>query len=242
MKNRLVFISIFVSSLLVSLGIFFGLWFVSDGISNRAMQGLTVTGSAQMDEVADTAVWSIYVNTQLPTIEASVKKVESDTKAIIEYLASQGIASSEITTGGVSTATAFEFVNGAQTSNIIGYTASNNIKVRSKEVQKVKSAAENIGNVLQTGISASTGAPEYYLSDLASIRPKVIAEAVKDARQRAEAMVSSLGGEIGNPITGSSGSVQVNPPDSIESEYGSYDTSTIEKSVRAVITITFEVN
>ena len=202
MKSRLVFISIFLSSLLVSLGIFFGLWFVSGGLSDRGKKGITVTGSAQISEVADTAVWYIYVNTQLPSIAESVKKVEADTKAITDYLTSQGISSSEITVGGVSTSTAFEVVNGAQTSNIIGYTANNNIKVRTKDVQKIKTASENIGSVLQTGIAASSGSPEYYLSDLASIRPKVIAEAVKDAKQRAEAMVSSLGGEIGNPISG----------------------------------------
>ena len=242
MKPRLVFVSIFLSSLLVSLGIFFGLWFVSGGLSDRGKKGITVTGSAQIAEVADTAVWYIYVNTQLPSIAESVKKVEADTKAITDYLTSQGISNSEITVLGVSTSTAFEVVNGAQTSNIIGYTANNNIKVRTKDVQKIKTASENIGSVLQTGIAASSGSPEYYLSDLASIRPKVIAEAVKDAKQRAEAMVSSLGGEIGNPISGSSGSVQVNPPDSVESEYGSYDTSTIEKSVRAVVSVTFEVN
>ena len=38
------------------------------------------------------------------------------------------------------------------------------------------------------------------------------------------------------------GSVQVNPPDSVESDYGSYDTSTIDKSVRAVVSVTFKVN
>ena len=86
MKSRLVFISIFLSSLLVSLGIFFGLWFVSGGLSDRGKKGITVTGSAQISEVADTAVWYIYVNTQLPSIAESVKKVEADTKAITDYL------------------------------------------------------------------------------------------------------------------------------------------------------------
>jgi len=230
------------SSILVSLAIFAGLWFISGGLSEKGKKGITVTGSAQVETTADTAVWNIYINTQLPTISAAVTKVDADTKVLTEYLISQGILGSEITTYGVSTSTAFEVANGTQTSNIIGYVANNTLRIRTKEVQKIKTATQNIGQVLQTGISASSGSPEYFISNLAILRPKVIEEAVADAKARATAMVAAIGGTVGEPISGSSGSVQVNPPDSVESEYGSYDTSTIEKSVRAVVSVTFKVN
>ena len=242
MKTRSVLITVMASSIVVSLGIFFGLWFVSGGLSDKGRKGITVTGSAQVEATADTAVWNIYINTQLPSISEAVAKVDLDTKALIEYLVSQGISASEITSYGVSTSTAYEVANGTQTSNIIGYVANNSIRVRTKEVQKVKKATENIGQVLQTGISASSGTPEYYLSNLAELRPKVIEEAVADAKTRATAMGAAIGGNVGDPISGSSGSVQVNPPDSVESDYGSYDTSTIDKSVRAVVSVTFKVN
>ncbi len=242
MKTRNTLITVMASSILVSLAIFAGLWFISGGLSEKGRKGITVTGSAQVETTADTAVWNIYINTQLPTISAAVTKVDADTKALTEYLISQGILASEITTYGVSTSTAFEVANGTQTSNIIGYVANNTLRIRTKEVQKIKTATENIGQVLQTGISASSGSPEYFISNLAALRPKVIEEAVADAKARATAMVAAIGGTVGEPISGSSGSVQVNPPDSVESEYGSYDTSTIEKSVRAVVSVTFKVN
>ncbi len=242
MKTRNTLITVMASSILVSLAIFAGLWFISGGLSEKGRKGITVTGSAQVETTADTAVWNIYINTQLPTISAAVTKVDADTKSLTEYLISQGILASEITTYGVSTSTAFEVANGTQTSNIIGYVANNTLRIRTKEVQKIKTATENIGQVLQTGISASSGSPEYFISNLAALRPKVIEEAVADAKARATAMVAAIGGTVGEPISGSSGSVQVNPPDSVESEYGSYDTSTIEKSVRAVVSVTFKVN
>ncbi|MBJ7393209.1 MAG: SIMPL domain-containing protein [Candidatus Nanopelagicales bacterium] len=242
MKTRNTLITVMASSILVSLAIFAGLWFISGGLSEKGKKGITVTGSAQVETTADTAVWNIYINTQLPTISAAVTKVDADTKVLTEYLISQGILGSEITTYGVSTSTAFEVANGTQTSNIIGYVANNTLRIRTKEVQKIKTATQNIGQVLQTGISASSGSPEYFISNLAILRPKVIEEAVADAKARATAMVAAIGGTVGEPISGSSGSVQVNPPDSVESEYGSYDTSTIEKSVRAVVSVTFKVN
>ncbi len=242
MKTRNTLITVMASSILVSLAIFAGLWFISGGLSEKGKKGITVTGSAQVETTADTAVWNIYINTQLPTISAAVTKVDADTKVLTEYLISQGILASEITTYGVSTSTAFEVANGTQTSNIIGYVANNTLRIRTKEVQKIKTATQNIGQVLQTGISASSGSPEYFISNLAILRPKVIEEAVADAKARATAMVAAIGGTVGEPISGSSGSVQVNPPDSVESEYGSYDTSTIEKSVRAVVSVTFKVN
>lgn len=224
-----------------SLAIFGGLWIVGTGIEARNVRGITVTGSAQIPATADVVVWNIYLNAQLPTIPEAVNKVEDDKKAIIEYLKQKGIAESEISAGGISTFRVVEYVDGNQTNNVLGYEASSNIRVRSVEIQNVINANQDIAQVLQTGINAGVNAPEFYLSNLQELRPDVIQAAVEDAKVRAEAMVAGVGGTIGEPISASTGSVEVNPPDVLEGGYGSYDTSTVEKSVRAVVSVTFGI-
>ena len=51
MKTRSVLITVMASSIVVSLGIFFGLWFVSGGLSDKGRKGITVTGSAQVEAI-----------------------------------------------------------------------------------------------------------------------------------------------------------------------------------------------
>jgi len=229
------------SVLIFSLAVFGGLWFVGSGIEARNAKGITVTGSAQIPATADVVVWNIYLNAQLPTIPEAVNKVEDDKRAIVEYLIQKGIDEKDISMGGISTFRVVEYVDGNQTNNVLGYEASSNIRVRSENIDNVITANQDIAQVLQTGINAGVNAPEFYLSNLKDLRPEVIQAAVEDAKVRAEAMVAGVGGIVGEPISASTGSVEVNPPDVIEGGYGSYDTSTVEKSVRAVVSVTFSI-
>jgi hypothetical protein len=90
-------------------------------------------------------------------------------------------------------------------------------------------------------VNMNTNTPQYYLSNLDALRPQVQESAVKDARTRAEVMAAALDVKLGKPLSIRASSITVTAPDVIEGEYGGYDLSTIAKTVRAVVSVTFEV-
>lgn len=82
--------------------------------------------------------------------------------------------------------------------------------------------------------------PSFYISNLKELRPALLEEAMKDAKVRAEAIMSATGGEVGAVVAVRSGPFQVTSPDSVDTSAGGfYDTSTIDKTVTSTVTVTF---
>ena len=76
--------------------------------------------------------------------------------------------------------------------------------------------------------------------ELPSLRPELLATATKDAQRRGRVLVESTGGHLGKLRNVDVGVFQVTSPNSTDvSDYGEYDTSTIQKDVTAVVDVTF---
>jgi hypothetical protein len=102
--------------------------------------------------------------------------------------------------------------------------------------------SREFGVVLETGVGVNAWAPEYYVTSLPDLRPQLLEEAVADALVRAESMVEVTGGTVGEVRAVRSGPFQVSTRDSVDvSDYGMYDTSTVEKTVTATVSVTFSV-
>jgi len=126
------------------------------------------------------------------------------------------------------------------TSEIASYSAYRTLRVRSDDVQLIHRLNRDFGDLLTTGIGVTAYQPEYLISDLPALRPALQASAVEDALTRAEAMLAVVGGQVGTVRSIRSGPFQVSAPDSVDvSDYGMYDTSTIQKSVSATVSVTF---
>jgi uncharacterized protein len=75
---------------------------------------------------------------------------------------------------------------------------------------------------------------------LADLRPKLLADATKDALGRAKVLVDATGGKLGGLRDVNVGVFQITAPNSTEvSDYGVYDTSTLRKDVTAVVNVSF---
>jgi hypothetical protein len=172
-----------------------------------------------------------------------VTKVGSDVAAVTKYLTAGGIPADELTLGSVSTYANEEYSNGNNTGRILNYRASRDVVVRSKNVQLISKLSQGIGSILQTGVSVNNYGPQYYLSTLPKLRPQLLEKAMKDAKVRAVAITKAVGGKVGAVQAVRSGVFQVTTPDSTQiSDSGSYDTSSIEKTVTSTVSVTFKVN
>lgn len=220
-----------------------GLTKVGSGFAARTNNGIVVTGSAKTQATADNAVWVLSVSLTRPTVGAAVTKVNADVDSVSQYLTKGGVTSNQLTLGPVSTYANEEYINGNSTGRILNYRASRDITVRTKDVQLVSKLSQDIGTLLQTGVSVNNYGPQYYVSTLSDLRPKLLEDAMKDAKTRAEAITKAVGGSVGKVISVKSGVFQVTTKDStMTADIGAYDTATIEKTITSTVSVTFQTN
>jgi hypothetical protein len=234
-------VTIIVAAVIMSLAIGGGLMQVGSGFASRSSDGVTVTGSAKTTATADNAVWVLNVSLSSPTVATAVNKVDADVAALSQYLTKGGIPADALTLGAVATFANEEYSNGNATGRILSYRATREVTVRSTDVQLVAKLSQGIGSLLATGINANNYGPQYYISNLPELRPQLMAEAMKDAKVRAEALTKAVGGNIGSLVNVKAGPIQITTPDStMTADYGAYDTTTIEKTVTATVSVTFK--
>ena len=234
-------VTIIVAAVIMSLAIGGGLMQVGSGFASRSSDGITVTGSAKTTATADNAVWVLNVSLSSPTVSTAVNKVDADVAALSQYLTKGGIPAEALTLGAVATFANEEYSNGNATGRILSYRATREVTVRSTDVQLVSKLSQGIGTLLATGINANNYGPQYYISNLPELRPQLMAEAMKDAKIRAEALTKAVGGNIGSLVNVKAGPIQITTPDStMTADYGAYDTTTIEKTVTATVSVTFK--
>lgn len=116
------------------------------------------------------------------------------------------------------------------------------IVVESTDVPKVTKIAQEASTLLAQGAVINTLSLEYYYSKLADLKVEMMAEATKNARDRAAKIAESAGGSLGSLREASMGVMQITPVNSTDvSDYGTYDTSSLEKQITAVVRAAFSV-
>lgn len=232
---------IIAAAVIVAVALGFGLAKVGAGFASRAASGITVTGSAKTTAKADNVVWTLNISHVAPTVSPAIAKVNSGVDAVTKYLTDAGITEKEITLGSLSSYGNEEWVNGNSTGRIISYRVSRDVTIRTKNVDLVFKLSQGIGSVIASGVPVNNYGPQYLISTLADLRPKLLAEAMKDAKVRADAITEAVGGSVGAVTNVRSGVIQVTTPDStMSSDAGMYDTSSIDKTVTATVSVTFQ--
>lgn len=242
-KTNMRFFSLIIAALLLAVGLSYGSSLISNGLAAKAGNAITVTGSARVNATSDNVVWTLNAQETAPNVANAVKKTEADVLALSSYLTQGGIAASGIETGAIATSTNDEYINGNATGRVLSYRANQTVIVRSKDVALVQKLSNGIGVLLQTGVNVNNFGPAYYVSNLATLRPSLLRDAMKDAKVRAQAITEAVGGSVGSVLAVRSGPVQVTTPDSVDTSSGGYyDTSTIEKTVTVTVSVDFKTS
>jgi hypothetical protein len=133
--------------------------------------------------------------------------------------------------------------DGNETNEITGYSLSQSIQVRSADVQKISQVAREATELINQGILIESAAPQYYYTKIGDLKIEMLGEAAKDAKERASRIAQSTGDSIGSVRSAKMGVLQITAADSTDvSDYGVFDTTTIDKDMTAVVNVSFAVN
>ncbi len=200
-----------------------------------------VTGSARESVVADTARLVINIDTRTGPNDqqAGYTRLENATNKIVAYLESQGFT--EYETPSVTSYPNYTYPQNGEPI-FTGYNVSRQVIVRSNDIEQTQALANNIEPFTGTNYNVTTQSLELTYSKLDEARVRLLSEAIKDAKARADAIASETGRSVGVLRNASSGVVQVLPQGGIDiSDYGMYDTQSVNKEVMVTVRATFEL-
>jgi hypothetical protein len=232
------------NSLILGICFIIGLYLVSYTLFQikEADNTLSVTGSAKQSVTADMVKWnSSFTRTVLASnLKTGYTQMKNDETAVSKFLKDNGIVDAEITISPVSMQMQYNY--NKTTSTPDEYMLVQNVMIQSTDIEKIKSLSKNIQSVIDQGVIFSAYSPEYYYTKLPEMRVSLLPEAMKDAQTRAESIAQSTGKKVGSLKSASMGVVQVLQPNSVDiSDYGNYDTSTIDKEIMITVKASFSL-
>jgi hypothetical protein len=207
-------------------------------------QTIGVTGSAKRRIRSDLVVWTATVSYKSDTMQGAYKALAAATPKVVAYLKDKGIKPTEIVVDSITTKALHPHGKEGQELEEVttGYTMSQEVRVRSADVDKVTEVSRAATELINQGIMIDSGAPEYHYTRLGELKIQMLHEAAKDTRVRAEQIAHATGAKLGPLRSARMGVMQINPADSTEtSSEGNNDTSSLDKDVIAVVTSNFQL-
>lgn len=225
-------------AVILSLGLVFA---VKAGTKSFSNDKISVTGSAYEIVKSDSARLEVEITTRKPDKQTAYNTVKAQLPVVLAYLQEKGITDIEVkTTNGYNT---YRYTpNGNVTNDIAYYNLAQPIVIKSNDVQKIKEVSVDIQSLLDKGIDINVMNPEFYYSQLADLKIKLLQEAAKDAKERAGAMLKATHNRPGKIQSVQMGVFQITPVDSTNvSDMGINDTTTVDKKVTAVANVVFRI-
>lgn len=204
---------------------------------------ISVTGSAEKRIKSDYIVWRCGFSRREATLPVAYQALKGDLEKIKAYLAAKGVNPNEMFISPVSTETIYKKNDkGNETNEIQWYRLSQNIEIRSNEVDKIDQVSREATELINQDIGLDSSSPQYFYTKLDELKVEMLARATENAKLRAENMAKSTGNKIGLMRSARMGVFQITPVTSTEvSDWGENDTSSLEKKVMAVVTVSFTI-
>ena len=209
-------------------------------VTRNAKDTLSVTGSAKKKITSDTVKWTgSFSRTVLTTdLKSGYDQMDQDLRIVKRFFVDQGITDKDLSVSPVTMDLVSSYNQSADTPR--EYSLRQNVEVQSADIAKITALAKSIQPLINQGVVFSSQSVEYYYSKLPDLRVQMLGEAVKDAKVRADEIAKSSGRKVGALESAGMGVVQLLPVNSVEvSDYGAYDTSSIEKEAMVTVKTSF---
>jgi len=204
---------------------------------------INVTGSATKEIKSDFIVWRGTFSRRDDGLKEAYEALRADLEKVRQYLTSKGVDQKEIIISPVTTVTLYrKNEKGYDTNDIQGYRVSQDVEIRSFDVDKITHVSRESTELIDQGIGFESPAPEYFYTKIDELKIEMLAKATQNAKQRAESMTKATGNKIGFMRSARMGVFQITPATSTDvSDYGVNDTTALDKKVMAVVTVSFAI-
>ncbi|MEL4456017.1 SIMPL domain-containing protein [Lutimonas vermicola] len=233
MKNNSVLIALLLAAAIIIAGYFIGNMHKTAQEFNRFVQ---VKGLSEREVQADLAVWPIHVILSGNDLRPLKDQIQNQNQQVYQFFLDHGFTDQELTKGMVNISDAASNLYNNNQYSGFRYVAKSEFTVRTKDIKKLHKALSESLSLMSNGIvlgSKNEWRPvEYIFTGLNELKPSMIEEATKNARQVAEKFARDSDAEVGPIRIARQGLFSINDRDQNTPEI---------KIIRVVSTIDFQL-
>jgi len=220
-NNKLIFISavVVVVALIVSITLF-----VSSHDFSKQGSYVDVKGLSERIVKADTAIWSLSFDIKSNDVDSLYSSIAMNISTIKAFLKEKGFEDSEINVAPVN------IYQDTWKDSAFRYNSTNNVSIYTKKVDIAKKASNETLMLVKKGVVLSQNYISFEFSDLNSIKPEMLAEAIKNARTTAAQFADNSDSAVGSVTRGNQGVFEIEDKDPGSPEF---------KKIRLVSTLRF---
>lgn len=229
-----------VAAVVIAFGVAAAGWLAGRGVGAARLTDryVTVKGVAERDVEADLAIWPIRFVATGDDLAAVQAEIQRQATGVAVFLADAGIPPDAVRVQSVDVTDvlAQAYRSGRTESRFI---IAETLLVRSTDVGRVEATSQRVGALIDAGVvlSGEGGAgPSYLFTRLNDVKPEMIAEATRRAREGAEQFAADSGSRVGGIRRANQGLFQILARDGAP---GTSQERQIEKTVRVVSTIEY---
>lgn len=211
---------------------------------------VTVRGLSEKDVKADLAIWPIKVRFAGDNLVEANRVADDARKKVISFLNENGLPPDAIASQNirVSDRQSNEY---AQQKSALRYMVEYTILLRSKDVDKVQKVSQMTDKLVSAGVVLSSqgnwdkNSPQFLFTQLNSIKPQMLAEATRSAREVATQFAADSSSQVGAIRRASQGLFTISDRDQVASRDGGEGEGAVSsgsdpnKRVRVVVTVDY---
>jgi uncharacterized protein len=227
---------------LIGLGVATGGFFAGDSLvkSRLGFRTVTVKGLSEREVKADLGFWPIRFVVTGPTLEAARANLEVSEGAVKAFIKSKGFADADYSVQNIQVEDRLAGYNAQQTPEDTRFVLTEDMLVKSADVQKLADSARAVGDLLKSGVVFSSDSynagPSFIFTKINDLKGEMLTEATKRAREAAEKFATESGAKVGDIQSANQGIFEVSPAVEIPNDRPEKQ---LDKKVRVVTTITY---
>lgn len=212
---------------------------------------VTVRGVSEKEVMADLAIWPLRVRAVGDNLTSVSQSADVARNKVLAFLKENGIDQKDVVSQNVRVLDrqAQDYVS--QNNTALRYRAEYTILVRSTEVEKVQKVSQMTDKLVAAGVVLAAGeswdrtTPQFIFTKLNSIKPTMMAEATRSAREVANQFAADSGSKVGSIRRASQGLFSISDRDQAASREGDGEgglpmaSSDLNKKVRVVVTLDY---
>jgi hypothetical protein len=218
---------------ILAVGMVAGGYLLGDGLTRMKMaeRSVTVRGLAEREVTADLATWTISYSATAQDMASAQASADRDTASIRAFFAGLGFPEDSIQPTGAN-------VSSYTNNGVTQFTVRQRMTLRTTDIDRAQRAVRQQADLVRRGVLLEEGSGmSYTFTRLNDIKPEMVAEATRDARNSAQQFAEDSGAGVGGIRQATQGYFEIAARDGDGGGWGSADTPF--KTVRVVTTVDF---
>jgi hypothetical protein len=230
------------AALILAIGLALAGWLAGQGLveSRLGHRTVVVKGFSERLVKADIGFLPVRFNALGADLETARATLASSEQAVFAYLKSKGFTAVDWSVQNIRVQDRLTSYNSSGAPRANRFVLTEDIVVRSKEVDKLVAASRSIFDLLRQGVVLTSdqynSGPSFIFTGLNDLKPEMLTQATKRARLAAEQFARESGAKVGAIFSANQGLFTIGPAIQIPNERPDKQ---VEKKVRVVTTITY---